>query len=343
MRKIFFSLVLLALFLLPAAPAFAQGPGGGGNGRVIIGQDFTLKSGDSINGDLVVIGGQVLIEEGATVYGDTVVIGGSLNMNGKATGNTVVIGGVVNLGAQSSVAGDLVTIGGALQRAEGSQVGGNVVTNLPPPRINIPVVPTAPQAAIPPAVPTPGIEPIVRPFATAGSILVQAIGLAMLAMLLTVFLHPQLDRVAQAATRQPLISGSIGILTVLLAPITLLILIVTVLLIPVALAAVVLLVLAWLFGVVALGMEVGDRFTKAIHRTWEPVLAAGAGTFLLVIAVGIVGQIPCVGWLAPVIVGLVGLGAAVITIFGTRVVQLPAAIVPASPTTGTEAPLPPAS
>ncbi len=343
MRKIFVSLVLLALFLLPAAPAFAQGPGGGGNGRVVIGQDFTLKSGDSVNGDLVVIGGQVVIEQGATVYGDTVVIGGSLSMNGKATGNAVVIGGVVNMGSQSSVAGDLVTIGGTLTRAAGAFVGGNVVTNMQPPHFTIPIAPTAPQAAIPPAVPNPGFDFIFKPFATAAGILFQGIGLALLAMLLTVFLHPQLDRVAQAVTHQPLIAGSIGLLTLLLAPITLLILVVTILLIPVAFAAVVLLVLAWIFGVVALGMEVGDRFTKAIHRTLEPVLSAGIGTFLLVIGVGIVNLIPCVGWLAPFIVGLVGLGAAVITIFGTRMVPLPSATIVPAPPSNTEAPLPPAS
>src|SRR5512142_3133154 len=110
MRKILYSLVLLALFLLPAAPAFAQGGPGNGNGRVIIGQDFTLKSGDSVNGDLVVIGGQVVIDQGATVYGDAVIIGGSLSMNGKTTGNAVVIGGVVNMGSTASVTGDLVTI-----------------------------------------------------------------------------------------------------------------------------------------------------------------------------------------------------------------------------------------
>ncbi len=161
-------------------------------------------------------------------------------------------------------------------------------------------------------------------------------------MLLTLFLHPQLDRVAQAVTRQPVMSGSIGLLTVLLAPITLLILVVTILLIPVALAAVVLLVLAWLFGVVAFGMEVGDRFTRAIHRNWEPVVSAGVGTFLLGIVISTVNLVPCVGWLAPFIVGLVGLGAAVITIFGTRAVPQPQAIVPGGPA-GVEPSLPPAA
>ncbi len=325
MRKILYSLVLLAMFLLPAAPAYAAN--GPGDGRVVIGQDFTLQSGETLNGDLVVIGGEVAIEQAATVKGDVVVIGGSLQMDGHATGSAVVIGGVVSLGSESAVTGDLVTVGGTLQRAEGATVGGNVISNLAPPRVNIPVTP---QAEIPPIPPTPGFHFDSSPFTRAVAVFGQALGLAALAMLLTLFLHPQLDRVAQALTRQPFVSGSIGLLTILLAPITLLILIVTILLIPVAFAAVVLLALAWLFGVVALGMEVGDRFTKAIHRTWEPVLSTGVGTFLLGVTVGAINLVPCVGWLAPFLVGLVGLGAAVITLFGTRIVPNTALIVPPS-------------
>ena len=101
--------------------------------------------------------------------------------------------------------------------------------------------------------------------------------------------------------------------------------------------------LAWLFGVVAFGMEVGDRFTKALHQTWEPVLSAGFGTFMLGIVVGTVNLIPCVGWLAPLIVGLVGLGAAVITIFGTRPVYHPALIATGNDTPGGESPMTPAA
>jgi uncharacterized membrane protein len=114
------------------------------------------------------------------------------------------------------------------------------------------------------------------------------------------------------------------------APITLVILVVTLILIPVALAATILLVLAWLFGIVAFGMEVGDRFTKAIHQSWEPVLATGFGTFLLAIVIGTVNLVPCIGWLAGVLVGLIGLGAAVITMFGTRPMYRPIMNAPAS-------------
>jgi hypothetical protein len=344
MRKWFYGLVLLALLLVPASPAYAQG--GPHDGRVIIGQDFTLKSAETLNGDLVVIGGQVDIQQAAVVRGNVVVIGGSLQLDGQSTGDTVVIGGVVNMGAKAAVSGDLVTVGGALQRAEGATVGGNVVTNLPPPQIHLPV-PVTPQAAMPPVPPTPNFTFNWGPFGTAAGILMQAIGLAALAMLLTLFLHPQLDRVSQALTRQPLMSGSIGLLTVLLAPIALVLLVITIILIPVALAGVILVVLAWLFGVVAIGMEVGDRFSRAVHVTWEPVLTTGAGTFLLGLGVGIVNLVPCVGWLAPVIVGLTALGAALITRFGTQPVNIatPAAPIPPAPAdaSGTENALPPAS
>ncbi len=338
MRKFLYSVVLLAFLLLPAVPAYAQGTPG--NGRVVIGQDFTLKSGDTLNGDLVVIGGQATLEQSAVANGDVVVIGGNLKLDGKTSGNAVVIGGVAALGAVSSVGGDLVAIGGTLQRAEGSQVGGNVVTNLPPPTIRVPVTP---QAEIPPIPPSPSFHVNWGPIGTVASILIQAIGLAALAMLLALFLHPQLDKVAQAVTRQPLVSGSIGLLTLVVAPIALRILVVTIFLIPVAIAAVVLIVLAWLFGVVALGMEVGDRFTKAVHQTWEPVISTGVGTFLLGLGVGIVNLVPCVGWLAPVLVGLVGLGAAVLTRFGTQAAWHPEALPPAAPAapTAPAAPAPP--
>ncbi len=342
MRKILYSLILVALLLAPAAPVYAQGSPR--DGKVIIGQDFTLKSGETLNGDLVVIGGAVTIEQGAAVQGDVVVVGGSLKMDGQATGNAVVIGGVVAMGDQSSVSGDLVTIGGTLQRAPGATVGGNVVTNLPPPNLKLPIAPSAPAAALPPALPKPPALPAGFGAVGAGvGILVQAALLAGLAMLLTLFLHPQLDRVAQAVTRQPFVSGSIGLLTTIVAPIAIVILAVTILLIPVALAAAILLALAWLFGIVALGMEVGDRFTKAIHRTWEPVLSTGAGTFLLSLAVGLVNQVPCVGWLAPVIVGLVGLGAAVTTLFGTRPLAASLMVAPPPATSAADEPIPPAA
>lgn len=348
MKKLIYALILLMLLMLPARSAFAW-EGGMLDGRVVIGQNFTLKSGDTLNGDLVVIGGEATIQSDAVVEGDVVVIGGSLNLNGKATGNAVVIGGVAALGEKASLAGDMVTLGGSLQRANGAEIGGNIVNSVAPPTVQFP---NEPATVNPPVPPTPPVELNSNPFWKVASIFFQALGLAALAMLLTVFLHPQLDRVAQTVMDQPIIAGSIGLLTAIVAPLAIVVLaitlILTLILIPIAVVvaflAAFLLVLAVLFGIVAVGMEIGDRFTRAIHQTWEPVVSAGAGTFLLAIAVGTVGLLPCIGLLAKVLIGLVGLGAVAMTLFGTRPAYQ-SAFATTSPTSGAESSgsIPPAS
>lgn len=339
MKKIIYGIVLLALLFLPARTAYALSSPK--DGRVVIGQDFTLKTGDTLDGDLVVIGGEAVIEQSALVKGDIVIIGGSLKLNGQGSGDAVVIGGLVTMGEKASVSGNMVTVGGSLQRAKGAEIGGSIMSNLPPPVIQLPKVQSPQNPPLPPA---PKFNINFGPLGTAAAVFFQALGLAALAMLLTIFLRPQLDRVSQAVTSQPFMAGSIGLLTAIVAPITLVILVVTLILIPVAFAATILLMLAWLFGVVAFGMEVGDRFTKAIHQSWEPVLSTGFGTFLLAIVIGTVNLVPCIGWLAGVLVGLIGLGAAVITMFGTRPIYRPALnISPADIGADTGMPTPPSA
>ncbi|HUI87764.1 MAG TPA: hypothetical protein VLX61_03455 [Anaerolineales bacterium] len=343
MKKLLYALPLLILLLWPVAPAYAFT--GNLDGRVVFGQSFTLRSGETLDGDLVVFGGEATIEENATVKGNVVIIGGSLVMDGSATGDAVVIGGLMTMGAKSLVAGDVTTIGGSLQRAAGGQVGGQIVTNIPAPNIQTPAAPTvpAPQPYI-----NVGLNPILRAFGVLGT----AIIFAALAMLLAIFLHPQLDRVAQAIVAEPVIAGGIGLLTTLVSPIALLILalimVITLILIPVAVLAVfawaILIVLAWLLGLIALGLEVGERFTNAIHQNWAPVLSAGFGTFLLMLVVGAFGLIPCIGWIPEFLAGMVGIGAVVMTTFGSRPMRRPG-LIASSPDSAAAAnpPPPPAS
>jgi hypothetical protein len=104
-------------------------------------------------------------------------------------------------------------------------------------------------------------------------------------------------------------------LTVFVFPLLLVFMAVTIILILGIPFAVLALVLAWLFGIVSLGMEVGERFTRAIGQNWSPVLTTGFGTFLLVLVVQGVGLAPCVGWLAPFLVGATGVGAVLLAFF----------------------------
>jgi hypothetical protein len=93
--------------------------------------------------------------------------------------------------------------------------------------------------------------------------------------------------------------------------------------------AAVALALAWLFGLIAIGTEVGERFTRAINQTWAPPLTAGLGTFLMMIVVGGIGLVPCIGWLGTLLVALLGIGGVILTIFGTQ--PYPRVVVPTTP------------
>jgi hypothetical protein len=95
------------------------------------------------------------------------------------------------------------------------------------------------------------------------------------------------------------------------------------LLIPAALVAIVALVVAGAFGWITIGYEIGLRFTKAIHQEWHPALSAGLGTFALSLIAAALTGIPvlnCVGWLIPFLLGVAGLGAVIMTRFGTQAV-----------------------
>jgi hypothetical protein len=330
--KLFTLALLLALLLLPSSAVYARGSSSGLlDGRVIFGDNFTLESGDTLTGDLVVFGGNVTVEEDATIQGDTVVIGGNVTLDGIVEGSLVSIGGSTRMGESSVVESDLVTIGGSLSRDPGSEVKGDVVTNVPAPDIRIPdiQVPRVPDAPSPPS--PPNINFDYNPLANFFQMFGTAIAVSLLAMLASLFLQPQIERVSQVVVGQPVIAGSFGLLTGVLAPFVLVILAVTLILIPVAVLAAAVLALAWLFGLIAIGTEVGERFTRAINQTWAPPLTAGMGTFLMMLVVGGIGMIPCIGWLATSLVAMLGIGGVVLTMFGTQ--NYPRVVAPVAPPT----------
>ena len=319
--------VLLAvLVLVPLQSAAAKGLT---DGQVIFGQSFTLASGQTMQGDLVVFGGSATVEDGAKVDGNTLLFGGSLVINGEVSGDVALVGGSVTLGAHAHVHGNLSTVGASLVRADGSQVDGQIY-NTATSWVgsgsvgNLPVRPnTTPSIPI-----VPNIHIFTNPFGAALNALGQALGLGLLAMLLMLFLAPHAQRVAQATASQPLIAGGLGLLTIVGAVIALValslfsILIVTLIVtVPLIIVISVVLSMAGVFGWIAIGLEIGERFTKAIHQEWHPALAAGLGTFALTLICSALTGIPvlnCIGWLVPFLLGLAALGAVVMTRFGTR-------------------------
>jgi hypothetical protein len=338
------SLTLLAvLVILPLQTVAAAGQAQ--NGQLVLGQSFTLNSGETMNGDLLVLGGSATLEQGATLNGDVAVLGGVLTIAGQVNGNAAVFGGGAELASTAHITGNLSVIGSTLVRTAGSLVDGQVFNSAT----------AAPQSATS-AQPLPGSPIVVLPGAVRGSLaplwsalaaLVRSLALALMAMLVMLFLAPHAQRVAQAAVDQPLIAGGVGLITLLLAPVALLLMVLTILLIPIAALAVIALLVAGLFGWIAIGLEIGQRFSRAVHQEWHPALSAGVGTFVLTLVAAALTSIPvvaCIGWLLPFLVGLVALGAVGMTRFGTRAVtpvRAQSAPPPAVPSSAEPVSLPP--
>ena len=349
-------LLLLALLLLPTSSVYAQGPGPG-NGRVIFGSNITIESDEPFNGDLVLFGGNVTVEEDAELNGDLVVIGGNIMSNGLLNGDVVVVGGQVKLEETAVVSGDVVLVGGQIQRAKGAEIRGDLVNNVAP-QIDIPngrvppVVPEVPVVPVVPGVPdlpiVPNVPGIVNvnfnPFLEFGRVFGTSLLMAFLGMLAVLFFQQRLDKVSQAVVVQPLMTTSIGLLTI----IALFVVAITIILLPIAVLGLIPLGFAWLFGVIAIGQEIGERFAKALRQDWAPVLTTGLGTFALMLVVGSIQAlnglswvVGCFTWILPVFIGLLAVGAVVITRFGAMPVQSPAMSVYTPPTDNEQ--IPPAS
>jgi hypothetical protein len=140
-----------------------------------------------------------------------------------------------------------------------------------------------------------------------------------------IFFPNPTDRVAQTLVVQPGQSALVGLLTLVVAIPILFILTITIILSPVSFFGLLALVVASIFGWISLGLETGNRLARAFRQEWAPAVAAGLGTFLLTFVAFSLEYIfswLCIGWIFPTAVGLVGLGAVVLSQFGRRVYQI---------------------
>ncbi len=316
-RTILFTILLVAM-LWPTT-AFAKDPF---DDRVVFGGAFTLESGETQQGSLVVFGGAVTTEPDSVVNGDLVLIGGTVDVGGTVNGNVVGIGGAVRLDGSAAVNGDVFTLGATLRREQGASISGQVINGIDTPlvipspdeaqgNVEIPTLPQVPQV--------PQVTVDTNPFLKVIWFFFRTFLYTALALLLVMFLPEPVERVRRAAISQPVITAGAGLLTAILAPIALVAITLTLILIPVTFVAVVVLFAAWLLGWVALGMEVGRRIAKALNLNWAPAISAGVGTLILLFVLGGFRElIPCIGWVPQVLVGIWGLGAVLMTRFGTQ-------------------------
>jgi hypothetical protein len=298
-RLPFIFLVLASLLFMAGCatiPSFDDG--------LVIGNNYRLASGQTLNHDLTVIGGNATLEQDSTVNGDVAVMGGTLRIDGRVNGDVSVMGGSVRLDDNAVVRGSLNQLGGSIDQSQSARVEGqNDFNNRPfgsttmrTPPVNV------------------NFDPITGPMLA----FFRALALAALAVLLQLFAPIPMQRVGQTAQNVPLISGGVGLLTVLVGPALLVIVAITIILLPVSLLGLLLLGVAVVFGWLALGLITGQHLARLFKQTWSDPINAGVGTLALSLVASMANLIWCVGWLATLLISAIGLGAVILTRFGTR-------------------------
>jgi hypothetical protein len=301
---------LLAAVLLLAFPGqvLAQRPGGD---QVVFGGQFTLRDGEILNGDLAVLGGSATLENGSRVNGSVVIMGGSVDIYGEVNGNVSIIGGSAFLGETAHVRGDILTVGGNLTRQPGARVDGSSRRSEPE-DFQLPQI-TRPGTFLPNL----GID--LRPVGNFLWFIFRTLALSALAVLVALFLVSPTHRVTKTMVSQPVISGAMGFLTLIIAPALLVLLAVTIILIPLSLLGFMVLAVALVYGWIAIGVEVGQRMATMFKTEWTLPVSAGLGTLVLSVIASVIWQIPCIGWLLVIVVAMIGLGSVVMSRFGTQV------------------------
>lgn len=304
-KIVLFSSILLTVLLSGLFPitTLAASPA-----AVVIGNNYTLENGETLNDNLFILGGSVDLLAGSTINGNVLLIGGSVQASGTINGNVTVLGGTLSLGSTFILKGNLTNAGTAINRDPGAQILGEVNT-----------IQNSPYFTIPGQVSIPTFNYDLNPFFRVISFFFRLFLWMLIAMVLAMFFPNHLNRISQTIFVQPLISGGLGLLTVIIVPIVLVLLAITICLIPISLLGILGLVVAWAIGLISLGYEVGKRIGAMLKQEWHPVILAGLGTLTLMLVLnGLEAMIPCVGWIPKALVGLLGLGAVLLTQFGMK-------------------------
>jgi hypothetical protein len=335
------------------APTSESQPGfeiGDGNGKLVFGGSYTLRSGGRLRGDLVVFGGSAVLENDTRVDGNIAVIGGEADIAGRVQGDVVIVGGTVRLRSSAEVDGQLVRVGGVLHKEEGAQIHGGETggANIPP----IPPVPSIPTPPPAPSWPQRGVNT----FFSFVVDVVYGVGMTVVLALLAVFVvalwREPVERVSQTIVNAPAASWGVGALSVLafavvlpaLAVLSAVLVIICIGLFGFGFIAIasIGLVIAWLMGWIALGQLVGQRSLGALgaHNP-TPAVSAAAGT--AVITLFWLGLAPLcgLGWLIFAVLSPLGLGAVILTRFGSQDYGPSNGVYPAAPPAAPKPPVAP--
>ena len=310
MRKWMTVLLTVVLFLSLAMPAWADD----GEGQAVLpGENKVIGPGEEVRGDLAVLGGELELQEGGRVNGDVVLLlifGGSGIIDGEVDGDLVVVGGTAELGSHALIRENLVTLGANVSKAPGATVMGEITEGFRGRTFRLPEIGKLPVSRTWEWDQEPGFD-LLRGFLR---FVLNLVAMAVLGVLLVLLLPKQTAVVGQAVSEAGWTSLAFGVLTFLALLVLVPLLVIICIGIPVAVLLGMAAAAAGLFGWVAIGVLLGRRILAALHTSQpQPVVEVIVGVVVLTL----LSEVPCLGWFLGLIAGAIGLGAVVLTRFGT--------------------------
>ncbi len=250
---------------------------------------------------IIRIGDDITIEKGEQVR-RVVAILGQVTVNGTVEDSVLAIGGSVVLTKTAVVKGDVASVGGVIVLAKDAEIGGDLI------EINSTNI----------------YETVINSVSSeweGWSWIFAIISLSMLivilalALLIAALLPKQVTIVSEAIgenTLKVILTGVLALITIAPLALLLTISVIGIALIPLEIIMVVLTVLLGFIAVSrligSLALRLGGRKTRGVVRE----------TFWGLVIIWIIGWIPYVGWMIKAIAIVIGLGAALITRFGTH-------------------------
>lgn len=306
-------LILAVPSIVLAGPMVQTGGQTISGDQLIFGDNFVLQSEHTLNGDLVVIGGNADVQNNAVVNGDIVMLGGNLDLAGMVNGDVVALGANVSLSKGALISDEIINLGGTVSGTENATVRGGIQTITPRAfRFDKDLF---------------QFKNYYMPndytnfggwFLSVLGQIMQVLAMSVLAVIV-LLLMPKLTRnVADTVSDQPWMSGGAGLLTFIATPLVLIILTITIILIPVTILVALALAIAIIFGWIAVGYELGKRMAVLFKMEWADAVSGGLGTLVLGIVVGLLSFIPCLGGVIRFLIICAGLGAVILSAFGTR-------------------------
>ncbi len=309
----------------------------------IFNEDLVVKPGQVIREDVAVYNGDVIVQAGGKIQGDVAVFRGDVVVAGELDGDLAVMSGDVVLKSSSRVTGDVSTFGGEVKREPGAYVGGNVVGG---PRFDfrgpfpggsedgvfrfwfrkgeLPGSQVRSQLTL--------ADRLLRFFLRLLQAMFWTLLLAALAAFVVWLAPTTVEAVAQTARQESALSFVTGLVTMLGTLFVAFLLAITICLAPAAFLLGALLGVLLLGGWIVTSYLLGQRLAQALNVELRPVSSSAAGALLLTGVTGFLWAISgCLGWLAVLLFGSLGLGAVLVHLARTRAGGGPAAATPEQP------------